>query len=441
MIRLGWLVLALACAPVLAAQLNAGPMAGYRDMHTALIWAQASGSASARLAYWPAGNPGARRLSASIALSRSNDYTATFRLEDLGEGQSYEYRLLLDGRPASRVQRFATQKRWQYRDGIEPPDFTLLAGSCTFLNDPPKDRDGAAYGAGEHIFASMAARNPDMMLWLGDNVYFRENDQTSPAGMSYRYRKDRAHSALQPLLRTGHHFAIWDDHDYGPDDSNASFVFKEHSLTLFQRYWANASYGMPGLPGTFGTFSFNDVDFFLLDGRYHRDHDQLSGVSDKALYGAAQLRWLKNALLASRATFKIIAGGGVFLKEASRYESWGNFAREKKEFLAWLENSRVEGVLLMSGDVHHTVLRKLERPGAYPLHEVTCSPLTAGPYKPAPDALDPWMQAGTVVGERNFCSLRFEGSRNQRMLTLQAINADGNVLWTRELDARKLRYP
>jgi alkaline phosphatase D len=434
-------MLAWACLPATAAHLSAGPMAGYRDMHTVLIWAQANSAASARVAYWPSGKPRAQRLSAVIALSGAEDYAAKFHLQDLAEGQTYEYRVLLNGKPASAVQTFSTQKRWQYRNGIEPPGFTLLGGSCAFLNDPPRDRDGAPYGAAEHIFSAMAAQKPDMMLWLGDNVYFRENDQTSPAGMSYRYRKDRSHPALQPLLRVGHHFAIWDDHDYGPDDSNASFVFKTHSLALFQRYWPNASYGMPGLPGTFGSFSFNDVDFFLLDGRYYRDHDQLENHPGKGLYGAAQLRWLKNALLASRATFKIIAGGSVFLKEASRYESWGNFAAEKSEFLDWLEKSRVPGVLLMSGDVHHTVLRKLDRRGTYPLYELTCSPLTAGPFNPGADARDALMQADTVVGERNFCSLRFEGTRKQRTLTLQALDAGGKALWTRTLDAQALRHP
>src|SRR5205814_10050326 len=115
--------------------------------------------------------------------------------------------------------------------------------------------DGKPYGGSYSIFAKMAAQKADLMLWLGDNVYLRENEYTSAEGMRYRYRSDRAQADLQPLLRTGQHAAIWDDHDFGPDDSNSSFVFKDESLALFKRYWANGSYGLLETPGVFGTFS------------------------------------------------------------------------------------------------------------------------------------------------------------------------------------------
>ena len=47
--------------------------------------------------------------------------------------------------------------------------------------------------------------------------------------------------------------------------------------------------------------------------------------------------------------------------------------------------------------------------------------------------------SGTLVmGERNFCKLRFEGGRADRRLQLQVINADGEPKWQQVLSAGDL---
>jgi hypothetical protein len=46
---------------------------------------------------------------------------------------------------------------------------------------------------------------------------------------------------------------------------------------------------------------------------------------------------------------------------------------------------------------------------------------------------------GTVVlGQRNFCKLRFEGSLAERRIVMQAINADGQTQWTHTVSANEL---
>ena len=79
--------------------------------------------------------------------------------------------------------------------------------------------------------------------------------------------RDRAYRALpelRRLWRATSHIAVWDDHDYGPNDGDASFVMKGAALEVFRRYWPNPTYGLPDVPGTFGWMHLGDVDFFLL---------------------------------------------------------------------------------------------------------------------------------------------------------------------------------
>ncbi len=422
--------------------LRAGPMAGANGMRSTHLWLQTEQPGRVDVLYRKQGVVEAEWRKISQRTRAAEDNVAQFVIDNLEPGTVYEYRVVIDGQAVKLEQplRFHTQKLWQFRE--DPPEFTLMTGSCSYFNETAYDRPGRPYGKSPAIFDVMAKRNPELMLWLGDNVYFREVDYLAKADMHLRYWHDRALPSLQKFLRTGHHLAIWDDHDYGPNDSNKSWVHKAHALELFQRYWANDSYGLPGVPGVFGQFSYNDVDLFLLDDRYYRDGDKGPETREKRLFGQAQMDWLKNALLASRAPFKIIAGGGQFLNLNNPYEGWNHFPFERQEFLDWLARSQVEGVLFLSGDRHHTELLRMPRKGAYPLYELTCSPLTSGSHRVKPEKRSPPLVEGTkVINTQNFCELHFSGPRKKRQMEIRVFDASGAPLMQHVISATELRNP
>ncbi len=280
-------------------------MAGPSAMRSVTIWVQSDSSTSLTLEYW-SGNV-QRKISAPIELKEKDDFAGRVTLSNLEPGQDYSYRVLFDNQVASeRVYHVHTSTLWQWR--TDPPNSTVLLGSCAYINDAKYDRQNETYGGNYEIFQSMANARPDLTIWLGDNVYLREADVDSASGMAYRYRHDRSLPELNALLNTGEHAAIWDDHDYGTNDSNASFTLKSESLLLFKRYWANPSYGLPDVPGIFTVVHHDDADFFLLDDRWYRDSDKIKGIQSKAMFGALQISWLKNALMNSNANFKFIVG-------------------------------------------------------------------------------------------------------------------------------------
>ena len=95
--------------------------------------------------------------------------------------------------------------------------------------------------------------------------------------------------------------------------------------------------------------------------------------------------------------------------------------------------------MFLSGDVHRSELTKIERPGQYPLHDLTCSPLTSGVYQDEKIKVRDNLVAGTVVlGERNFCRIRVEGTRAERRLVLSVVSADGIAQWTQTITAAEL---
>lgn len=420
-------------------RLVAGPMPGYSAMRATTIWLQGNHASQVTLEYWPEQQPEQRRATVPQQLTAGQQYTAHIDITGLQPGTRYAYRVLIDGGPQALAGEpvFQTQPLWQWHS--EPPAFRVLAGSCAYINDAAFDRPGKPYGGNYEIFEHMAEQQPDMMLWLGDNVYFREADYDSRWAMAERYRHTRALPQLQPLLQATHHYAIWDDHDYGPNDSNRSFPLKEHSLELFRRYWGNPAHGLPDTPGVFTSFTFRDVDFFLLDDRYHRNADNAPETPAKAMLGEAQLAWLRDALLASRAPFKIIANGNQMLNNKTGREGWNHFGIERSRFLEWLDETGIPGVLFLSGDVHYSALFRMERDGGYPLYELSCSPLTAGARTREFSTHNPLLLPGTYVRERNYCQLDFSGPGNARLLKMSVFDAHGQLQWSREIASSELR--
>jgi len=157
------------------------------------------------------------------------------------------------------------------------------------------------------------------------------------------------------------------------------------------------------------------------------------------MFGKAQLRWLKNALLTSTATFKIVAGGSQFFDNQQHTDGWQHFPQERERFLEWFRTAKPAGVMFLSGDRHLTKLIRYNRQVPYPLYELTCSPLTSGPASPSQEDPNKWLVEGTLIGERNFCTLTFEGKKSNRKLSIGVYTTQGAQIWSRSINRSDLK--
>ena len=415
-----------------------GPMPGYISLRSAVIWLQTDRPTEAVVEYWPGSRSSDRAWSRPFAVTAEESCTAKIVIDDLDMNTVYTYRVWLDGQPVDFDDplRFRTDRLWQWRSS--PPTFEMACGSCAFIVDPDYDRPGTPFGGGYEIFDSIAEQQPHLMLWLGDNIYLREADYGSEGGIDFRYRQVRSFPPLQRLLRSTHHAAIWDDHDFGPNNSNQGYSFKDATLAAFKRYWANPRFGLPEVAGIFSSWFYADVEFFMLDDRYHRDSDEGLG-DDRVLYGEEQMRWLRNALLASESNFKLICGGSQFLDDDSGAEGWHRFPQERDAFLDWFREARPRGVMFLSGDRHTTKLCRFTDDVPYPLYEFVCSPLCSQPRSPNVDNLPAGVLRETIVDQRNFGILRFSGRFSSRVLQIRCHDTNGEQLWAQTIRHRDLR--
>jgi len=159
----------------------------------------------------------------------------------------------------------------------------------------------------------------------------------------------------------------------------------------------------------------------------------------KKMWGAEQMEWLKQSLLSSRATFKIIVNGNQVLNQVSPYDKLLDFPAEYQELMDFLLQQKIKGVLFMSGDRHHSEIIRIERPGTYPLYDLTISPLTSGTHVfGGPEKNNPSRVLG-IDQKQNYGRITVGGMRGKRKLQVTFLGVKGENLgeWSVEEEALK----
>jgi alkaline phosphatase D len=435
---------------LLAAQaqnlLVSGPWAGNVQIRTASVWAEVSPAAKAvSVKFWPKGKI-AQAKTVLYKQALGNDFNPVkFDLNGLDFNTTYEYQLQINNKPATTkfATQFTTQDLWQWRKPA--PNFSFLAGSCAYVNEPVFDRPGKPYGADSSIFETMANIDAKFHLWMGDSWYTREVDFGSAWGLNYRASRDRSMPFYQKFMASMPQYFIWDDHDFGPNDAGLAYIFKDDSRNIFKNYTLNPTYGSNN-KGIYTQMSYGDVDVFLTDDRYFRTEidmeDSVDGKPnpDKHFFGNEQIEWLQNALLFSRANFKIIVVGSQVLNPLNNFECMRSYSHDYNQVVNFISQYKIPGVMFFTGDRHHSEVVKMEQPNMYTMYDVTISPYTSGISKVRDAELtNPYRIANTLVEAQNFGKISVTGEKASRTLTVEFLGIKGEVLGSWSVKANDLK--
>ena len=421
--------------------LQSGPMVGYCEMTVAMIWVQTNKAAAVKISYHEIDKPSKIFFTDSYTSLKDNGYTCHLVLDKITEGKKYKYSVFIDNKKVILPYEtsFSSKKLWHWR--TDAPDFTVAVGSCNYIGETAVDRPGKSYGSGYEIYSKINDKSPDIMVWGGDNIYLREADWDSKTGIYHRNTHSRSIKEMQPLLAKTQHFAIWDDHDFGPNDGDRGFYNKYLTQQAFKDFWANKTYGSAPSQqeGIYSTFNWGDVQFFLLDNRFFKSpNDRKTGK--KILLGDEQLNWLIDNLASSNASFKIICIGGQVLNTAEVFENYSNYADEKAVLLKEIQDNKIKGVLFISGDRHHNELSQMNRDGAYPLLDWTVSPLTsgAGNLEKVKKEDNKNRVEGSLFAQNAFGIISFSGNKENRQLKLTLFDREGAELWNKVVLKKEL---
>ncbi|MBL4709084.1 MAG: alkaline phosphatase family protein [Flavobacteriales bacterium] len=411
-------------------QIISGPMLGYKTMNEVAIWIQTDSEQQLTFLYHLK-DDSSQTKSDDFITREEDGFTAHLVAKNLSPGKEYRYliRKIDEEKPIVEGV-FSSQLFWQ-KEGI-PPNFSFAFGSCTYINERLFDRKGEPFGKELNIFESILTKKPDFMLWLGDNLYLRRPDWTSRSGIYRRYTHFKSQVKLQNFWKSIHHYAIWDDHDFGPNDADRSFINKEISLAAFKDFWANPSYGIRGKPGITSQFSYHDLDFFLLDNRYYRSPNERE-TGKREILGETQIQWLIDALSNSKASFKIIAIGGQLLSDAKVYENHATYEKERALLIDLIEKENLKNIVFLSGDRHKTELSEMKLENGNILYDFTSSPLASKAFDSNNEG-NTLQVKGTHVATQNFGTISLKGDLMEREMSLKTFDSNGKLIWERKIE-------
>jgi len=223
----------------------------------------------------------------------------------------------------------------------------------------------------QHMWAQIAAQNPQLFLFIGDNNYGDQGWTGDAALTSLRtaYETLAATPELTAFRANVPMMVTWDDHDFGFGDGGANFAFRGWSETIFETFW-NSADEVRSRPGVYESRTFGTegqrTQIIVLDTRYFRsDFDRLPYTAEhrplgpyvpsedpaKTMLGDAQWEWLQ-AELAKPADLRILVSSIQVLTDAHDYEAWEGLPLERAKLYAMLAGREESGLVMLSGDRH-----------------------------------------------------------------------------------------
>ncbi len=129
------------------------------------------------------------------------------------------------------------------------------------------------------IWTAVAAVEPDLFVFLGDNIYGDFDGEKPFIPTRESFEADWAKLAAKPELQAVHEhvpfMATWDNHDYGKHDGGAEFAIKQTSKQVFLDFFGEPTASSRRTrPGIYDARVFGPegrrVQVILLDNRWFR---------------------------------------------------------------------------------------------------------------------------------------------------------------------------
>lgn len=329
----------------------------------------------------------------------------------------------------------------------EPVD-VIAFGSCA------RERDA------QPIWTEIVAQQPDVFLFIGDNMYadFQEEDGklvmkpvTDVRRIEEAYAALGAQDGYRRILRTCPVLATWDDHDYGANDAGKEYPLKEAAKKAFWDFYGEPPTSpLRNQPGVYQSRVLGPagrrVQIILLDTRFNRDaldvapKDQRTRRgpylpttdTSRTLLGEAQWKWLEERLR-EPAEIRLIVSSIQVVADEHGFETWGNFPHERQRLYALIDSTDAGGVVFLSGDRHLAEISVDRVPRLdgtrppYPLWDFTSS----GMNERARVVTDPnQYRVGPVRRETNFgvVNIKWQEPIEQTQIELIALGDRGQTL-------------
>ena len=323
-------------------QAQFGVMAGDVSTDSAMIWSRADRPSRMIVEYASSESfADMRRIVGPHALDTS-DFTARMMLRDLMPGQDVFYRVLFQDLGDLKTMSVPVAGRFRTAPG-SPRDITVAWSGDTV---------GQGWGinpewGGMRIYETMRGARPELLIHCGDTIYadgplkaevkladgtiwknIVTPEKSKVAETLDEFRGNHRYNLIDENVRRFHaevpQVWQWDDHEVTNNWSDSKdlsgdprYTEKRVPLLVARAKRAFLEYAPLRLSPEETERVYRHIpygpllDIFVIDMRSYRgpnSHNRQAELNDESVYlGQPQIQWLKEGLLRSRATWKVIA--------------------------------------------------------------------------------------------------------------------------------------
>ncbi len=314
-----------------------------------------------------------RLLYAPPVQAETNHYDiVSFNLESLQPDTHYYYALEINGR----LDR-ASRGEFSTFPTPGPASFQFAFASC------------AHTASTNEVFDRIREHHPLFYMNMGD-FHYLDIQTNNRARFRAGYDTVLASPQQAELYRHVPFVYMWDDHDFGGNNTDHKSKSRVASRLSYQEY-------VPHYPLAFGegdipisqTFVVGRVKFILTDLRSERDEAKQKDNAKKSMLGRKQKEWFKNELLAANGAYPLIcwvssvpwigeAGKSPYrrvstnafgwmhhnnlietpINRTNRFrpppdeDHWSVFSAERREIADFVKSNHIHGLCILHGDSH-----------------------------------------------------------------------------------------
>ena len=233
-----------------------------------------------------------------------------------------------------------------------PSNYKVVIGSCQET------------GSESDIFGKILGENPLFYLQIGD-IHYENIGHDCQKRFDSTYNVVFSSKAQSDLYRNVSFVYMWDDHDFGPNNSDASNPCREVAIRQYKNHF-------PHYPLAFDSdtspisqvFEAGRVTFLLTDMRSQKIPPvvkECERTKAGTNFGSeAHLQWFFDRLLAAKTKGHVVAWvnsypwinapGGPNYK-CSEKDNWGGYPEERTKIADFIKKHKIP-VFILSGDAH-----------------------------------------------------------------------------------------
>jgi alkaline phosphatase D len=257
------------------------------------------------------------------------------------------------------------------------------------------------------IWNVIAENNPDLFLFMGDNVHLTKQEQKS---VTAQYRKLDSIPEYRAFREKVPFLATWDNEDYSDQ--------KE-----FLKYWTyvgnSIAFGQKGIyhAKIIGPKK-KQVQIIVLDTRSFRTK---ADDAKATMLGEMQWSWLEDQLK-HPAQVRMVVSSIPLIATEHGTDKWGLYPKERQRFFDLLKKTGVHNIIVFSGDRHQSSIAKTSVKDWGMLFDITASPIN----EPASAAEEDASFEGKAYAGESFGFAQIDW--HDKKMSLQIRDAANKVL-------------